>query len=584
MATQTRPAGGTAMFSGKGQGVVKGYAIGRAVIMGASSLEVAHYRINVDAVDEECERLCEAMDQAHDDIEQLIAHLPADAPPEMAGLLGVHALLLNDPLLRSQTVDLIRERLYNAEWALTTQGQVLLERFAAMQDEYLRERGSDVRQVIERVLRRLSGQHQSDLQHHWVGDSQTDDLIVVARDIAPADMLGLREAKFAAFLTDLGGPTSHTAIVARSLNVPAVVGLGGFRALVREGDTLIVDGFTGSVMVNPPEQVLCEYQARQRDFLETRSKLESLRSAPALTLDGVRIHLEANIELPEEAKEAFEAGADGIGLFRSEFLFMGRQSLPDEEEQFEAYRTVLETMKGKPVTIRTLDIGADKVLDGDQTVATNPALGLRAVRYCLAHPELFQTQLRALLRASVYGTLRILVPMISTTAEVLAVRRAIAQAEQTLADQGIAHHKNIQLGAMVEVPAMAIAIEPFANCVDFLSIGTNDLIQYVMAIDRGDSDVAELYDPLHPAVLRLIAFTINAGERFNIPVSVCGEMAGDSRLSRLLLGLGLTRFSMHPAQLLDVKGEIIASHSTALRTQLAPVLNRGERLDLSFLG
>ncbi len=504
--------------------MVKGYAIGRAAIMGAATLEVPHYRIARTAVQAECERLCSAMDRARNEVSSLAANLPADAPKEMAGLLGVHALLLDDPMLRSQTEALIHERLYNAEWALTTQGQSLLEQFSVMPDEYLRERGSDIRQVIERVLGLLSGNQQPTLQSDWNGDEQAEALIVVARDIAPADMLGLRGAKFAAFLTDLGGPTSHTAIVARSLNVPAVVGLGGFRALVRDGDLLIVDGFTGAVMVNPPETVLKEYQDKQREFLDARAKLDFLRNSEAITLDGIRVHLEANIELPEEAEDAYAAGADGIGLFRSEFLFMGRQTLPTEDEQFHAYRSVLETMKGKPVTIRTLDIGGDKVLDGEQTVATNPALGLRAVRYCLAHPELFQTQLRALLRASMFGSLRILVPMISSMAEVIAVRKALLQAQSDLSAIGIPYRTDIQLGAMVEVPATAIAIEPFAANLDFLSIGTNDLIQYVMAVDRGDSEVADLYDPLHPAVLRLIAHTINAGERFNIPVSVCGEM------------------------------------------------------------
>lgn len=579
MANQTEAVRGTAMLSGKGQGVVNGYAIGRAVIIGASSLEVPHYRIAPESVQAECDRLFSAMDGAKHDIQKLIANLPTDAPKEMAGLLGVHALLLEDTLLRTQTAELIAERLYNAAWALTTQGQSLLERFSAMPDEYLRERGSDVRQVIERVVSLLSGHHTPLAQPQWLGDDEeAEALIVVARDISPADMLGLRGAKFAAFLTDLGGPTSHTAIVARSLNVPAVVGLGGFRTLVREGDLLIVDGFTGAVMVNPSKKILSEYKAKQQGFLDTRVQLESLRNAPAVTLDGVTVKLEANIELPEEAQAAYAAGADGIGLFRSEFLFMGRQSLPSEEEQFEAYRTVLETMKGKPVTIRTLDIGADKVLDGEQTVATNPALGLRAVRYCLANPELFQTQLRAMLRASVYGCLRILVPMISSMDEIVAVRKAILQAQAELSVLNIPYQTNIALGAMVEVPAMAIAIEPFAANLDFLSIGTNDLIQYVMAIDRGDSDVADLYDPLHPAVLRLIANTINAGQRFNVPVSVCGEMGGDARLTKLLLSLGLTQFSMHPAQLLDVKREVLRTHSQALHEQIAAVLNRGERL------
>ncbi|MGO3891403.1 MAG: phosphoenolpyruvate--protein phosphotransferase [Paenalcaligenes sp.] len=571
----------SAMLCAQGQGVVRGYAIGRAVVMGAAALEVPHYRVAVEVVEQECVRLCAAMDKARDEVTALASGLPLDAPKEMASLLGVHVLLLDDPQLRSQTMSLIRERFYNAEWALTTQGQLLQEQFSAMEDEYLRERGADIRQVIERVLLLLSGG--KPLTLNALDQSGDEPLIVVARDIAPADMMGLREAKFAAFLTDLGGPTSHTAIVARSMAVPAVVGLGNFRSLVRDGDMLIVDGFTGAVMVNPSALVLEEYRQKQAEFALARESLASLRDAPSVTLDGITVHLEANIELPEEAEHALAAGAQGIGLFRSEFLFMGRSTLPDEEEQFHAYKAVLEAMQGKPVTIRTLDIGADKVLDGEQTVATNPALGLRAVRYCLANPDLFQTQLRALLRASVHGTLRILVPMISSIKEVIAVRQAISEAKQSLASQGITVASNIQLGAMVEVPAIAIAIEPFAETLDFLSIGTNDLIQYIMAVDRGDSEVADLYDPQHPAVLRVIAQTINAGERFNTPVSVCGEMAGDPTLTRLLLGLGLTRFSMHAAQLLDVKREIVTAHSNALRTKVAGALNRAERLDLAIL-
>ncbi|HUG56904.1 MAG TPA: phosphoenolpyruvate--protein phosphotransferase, partial [Candidimonas sp.] len=406
---------------------------------------------------------------------------------------------------------------------------------------------------------------------------------VVARDISPADMLRLRDARFAGFLTDLGGPTSHTAIVARSMNVPAVVGLGHIRMLVRDGDVLVADGFKGVVLVNPSPQVLQEYRQRQADYASERAELALLRDAPSVTLDGIQIKLEANIELPEEAVAAMQAGADGIGLFRSEFLFMGRRDLPTEEEQYQAYSSVVKTMAGRPVTIRTLDLGADKTLDGDVTVATNPALGLRAIRYCLANPEIFATQLKALLRASLHGHVRILIPMISHMHEVRATRQAIEAACQELDASGVPYGRDISLGAMVEIPAMAIAIEPFAETLDFLSIGTNDLIQYTLAIDRGDSEVADLYDPMHPAVLRLIAHTINAAERAGIPVAVCGEIAGDSRVTRMLLGLGLKEFSMHPQQLLDVKKEVRQAHSNALRVKVASALNRAERIDLEAL-
>lgn len=570
----------TAMCTVTGQGVVNGYAIGKAAVMGAAALEVPHYYIDESAVAEECERLNKAIDQARSDLLLITDHLPVDAPREIAPLLEVHRLLLDDPLLREQSAQFIKERLYNAEWALTIQGQTLITQFEQMDDVYLRERSADIRQVIERVLFILTGQgdHSDALAVH--SSPNDSGLIVVARDISPADMLRLRKGRFSAFLTDLGGPTSHTAIVARSMNIPAIVGLGDLRRLVRDGDMLIVDGFKGVVMINPSEQILQQYRQLQAQHLQQREQLSQLRGTSAVTLDGIKIQLEANIELPHEADEAFEVGADSIGLFRSEFLFLGRSDLPSEQEQYEAYSAVVKAMQGRPVTIRTLDIGADKTLDGDQTVATNPALGLRAIRYCLAHPELFQTQLRALLRASKFGLVRILIPMVSTIEELRAVRKALAQAESSLISDGVDHACHIELGAMVEVPAIAIAIEPFAQSVDFLSIGTNDLIQYVMAVDRTDAEVASLYDPMHPAVLRLIAHTINTAENYGIPVSVCGEMAGDVRLTRMLLGLGLRRFSMPAAHIPTIKQEILTSHSEALRIKVATALNRAERIDL----
>ncbi|MEO6960195.1 MAG: phosphoenolpyruvate--protein phosphotransferase [Burkholderiaceae bacterium] len=565
----------------QGQGVVKGYAIGRAVVMGAAALEVAHYRIHPDNVQSECERLREAVQNACDELQSMASGLSDDAPRELGALLTVHGMLLADPMLSQLACELIVQRHYNAEWALTTQGQILGEQFAAMEDAYLRERGADIRQVIERVLRVLSG---STALLPDLSTLDSDDcLIVVARDISPADMLRLRGGRFGAFLTDLGGPTSHTAIVARSMNVPAVVGLGHIRALVRDGDILIADGSTGAVLINPPLNVLNEYRRRQEAFADERAELGLLRDAPAITLDGITIRLEANIELPEEAVAALAAGADGIGLFRSEFLFMGRPDLPGEEEQYQAYASVVKTMAGRPVTIRTLDLGSDKSLDGEKTVATNPALGLRAIRYCLANPEIFATQLRALLRASLHGRIRILIPMISHMHEVYATRRAIAAAARELDARGEAYAVNIELGAMVEIPAIAIAIDPFVENLDFLSIGTNDLIQYTLAVDRGDNDVAGLYDPMHPAVLRLISHTINAGERAGKPVAICGEMAGDASITRMLLGLGLTEFSMHPQQMLDVKKEIRLSHSNALRVKVAAALNRAQRIDLAAL-
>ena len=578
--TQSAQAG-SPMMCLYGQGVARGYAIGRVVVLGATALEVSHYRIAEDQIQAEKSRLTNALATTQREMHEMAANLPADAPRELAALLSVHGMLLSDPLLADQAVALIAEKHYNAEWALTAQGQILAEQFAAIEDEYLRERGSDVRQVIERVLQVLSGSQQVLALNH---EADADEhLIVVAHDISPADMIRLRGARFAGFATDLGGATSHTAIVARSLGVPAVVALGHVRTLVRDGDMVVVDGAHGTILVNPSRQALEQYRRLQQLYLNERAELSLLKDVPAETLDGMLIELEANIELPDEAALAVANGATGIGLFRSEFLFMGRGDLPTEQEQFEAYLSVVTTMQHRPVTIRTLDLGADKTLDGEATVATNPALGLRAIRYCLAHPELFATQLRAILRASAHGTVRILIPMVAHMHEVHATRAAIASAKRELDERGQAYDDDLLVGAMVEVPATAIAIEPFAEALDFLSIGTNDLIQYTLAIDRADNEVAALYDPLHPAVLRLIANTINAGERLGKPVAVCGEMAGDSQLTRLLLGLGLKNFSMHAQQLLDVKREIRGAHSNALRLKVANALNRASEIDPATL-
>lgn len=571
----------TAMLALHGQGVSRGYAIGRAVVMGAAALEVSHYRIGDDEVDSECQRLEQAIRVAAEELEALAANLPPDVPKELGAILQVHSLLLSDSALSAEPLTLIRERHYNAEWALTAQGQLVAEQFAAMDDEYMRERAADIRQVVERVLHALRGGNPDRKRLHGV--EHDEPLIVVAHDISPADMVKLRGGRFAAFATDLGGGTSHTAIVARSMGVPAVVTLGVARTVVRDGDLLILDGHSGVLLVNPPEHVLAEYRIRQGDYARERAGLASLKGVPAITLDGVVVSMQANIELPEEAQAAVDAGAEGIGLFRSEFLFLGRKDLPSEEEQYEAYASVVRTLNGCPVTIRTLDLGADKALDGEATVATNPALGRRAIRYCLAHPELFATQLRAILRASAHGRVRILIPMVSNLREVRAAYAAIEAAKRELDARGQPYASQVEVGGMVEVPAVAIAIEPFAEALDFLSIGTNDLIQYTLAIDRGDPEVAPLYDPLHPAVLRLLSATINAGARKGIPVSVCGEMAGDTDLTRLLLGLGLTQFSMPAQQLLDVKHEILHAHSNALRTKVAGILNRASEPDLTLL-
>ncbi len=403
---------------------------------------------------------------------------------------------------------------------------------------------------------------------------------MVARDISPADMLQFRDRSFIGFATDVGGQNSHTAIVARSLDIPAVVGMSFASTLVMQDDWVIIDGDAGVVIVNPPTLILTQYRKLQANQIQARKRLNKLKKTPAITKDGTAIALLANIELPDDCPFAIESGANGVGLFRSEFLFMGRNDyinkLPSEDEQFEQYRKAVVAMKGYPVTIRTIDIGADKQLDSADQTALNPALGMRAIRYCLAEPLLFLTQLRAILRASVYGKVKLLIPMLAHAFEIDQALAMIEQAKAQLREANIPFDHAIQVGAMIEIPAAALALPMFVKRLDFLSIGTNDLIQYTLAIDRVDHEVAHLYNPLHPAVLQLISMTIKAGRRAGVSVSVCGEMAGDIKHTRLLLGMGLREFSMHPAQLLSVKQEILNSDLTVLTDQAKKILRAVE--------
>jgi phosphotransferase system enzyme I (PtsI) len=463
-------------------------------------------------------------------------------------------MILNDSMLSVAPRELVRLRHWNAEWALVHQMELLVGRFEEIEDTYLRERKADVQQVVERVLKAMLG-----TGHLPAPPEHEEDIIVVAHDFSPADMILFKQHRFAGFVTDLGGVTSHTAIVARSLNLPAIVGLHHARHMIRENELLIVDGATGVLIVNPDRQVLAEYELRRSQFELERQKLKRLKTTPSATLEGIAVELHANIELPEDVEQALEAGAMGVGLFRTEFLFLNRDDLPDEDEQFEAYRQVVQAMNGEPVTIRTLDLGADKTLNGEQFAGPNPALGLRAIRLCLAEPQMFLTQLRAILRASHYGQVRLLVPMIAHAHEIDQVLHYVAIARDTLAHAGTPFDPKVPVGGMIEIPAAALAVASFMKKLDFLSIGTNDLIQYTLAIDRTDDTVAHLYDPLHPAILYLVAHTIRAATKAGVPVAVCGEMAGETALTRLLLGLGLRQFSMHPAQLLAVKQQVLRS-------------------------
>lgn len=501
----------------------------------------------------------------------------------MGAFLDVHALILDDVALTIKPLQLIRERRYNAAWALTTHLDELLEQFSEIEDPYLKERGADFRQVVERVLVALNGTQESagQLVKPFL-DRANADVIVVAHDIAPHDMLRFKDLNFCAFVTDLGGRNSHTAIVARSLDIPAAVGVKQASSLIRQDDWLIVDGERGIVIVDPTPQILEEYRHRQSENLLAKKKLQLLKYTPTRTIDGVPISLMANIELPEDAASAVEGGAVGVGLFRSEFLFMNRKGeLPGEEEQFIAYRKTVEAMQGLPVSIRTIDIGADKSLDGefDTVTPSISPLGLRAIRWSLTEPEIFLTQLRAILRASAFGQAQILVPMLAQVHEINQTLELIQIAKQQLDERSIAYNPAIKVGAMIELPAAAMVLPLFIKRFNFLSIGTNDLIQYTLGIDRADSSVAHLYDPLHPAVLKLIASVIKEAKEAKIAVSVCGEMAGDAKLARLLLAMGLTDFSMHASQLLTVKKEILRSDISRLTDLLPEVLQAFEPED-----
>jgi len=541
-----------ASFTLHGAGVSGGIAIGRAHLVSTARLEVAHYEIAPQGIEAEIERFDRAIAQVHGELTALQTSMPAGALAEMKAILSLHAMLLADANLSSVPRDLIRNRRCNAEWALVMQMDYLISQFEAIEDLYLRERKQDIVQVVERVLKAMLG-----TGHAPSAPSHEEDLIVVAHDLSPADMILFKQHQYAGFVTDLGGVTSHTAIVARSLNIPAIVGLHHARSMIREGEAVIVDGREGVLIVNPGGQVLEEYRERSRAIGIERQKLKRLRTARSATMDGVAVELQANIELPQDVKEVKEAGAAGIGLFRSEFLFLNRDDLPSEDEQFEAYRAVADAMDGRTVTIRTLDLGADKSINGAGRGGPNPALGLRAIRFCLAEPQMFQTQLRAILRASRYGKIRLLIPMLAHAHEVEQTLAAVRHAKETLDDQKIRYDQRIAIGGMIEVPAAALSLRYFVRDLDFLSIGTNDLIQYTLAIDRTDDTVAHLYDPLHPAVLQLIAQTIRSAKRAKIPVAVCGEMAGDVAMTRILLGFGLREFSMHPAQLLAIKQQIL---------------------------
>lgn len=564
-------------FSIHGVGVSSGIAIGRAHLVSNALLEVVHYQVTPDLVEEEIQRFSEAIQTVKHDLEQVRAQLPKNAPAELAAFISTHLAMLNDKSLSEAPKEIIRNEQCNAEWAIKQQMDDIVEQFDAIEDAYLRERKHDVVQVVERIIKVLLGHPSQSPSQSKEKQQQENATILVAHDISPADAIQFKQHQFAAFITDVGGVTSHTAILARSLNIPSIVALQRARDLINDGEIIIVDGTLGVVIVSPSKEILAEYELKQDQWQLEQQKLQRIKTTKAVTMDGTGIDLYANIEVPEDVITVKASGATGIGLYRTEFLFMNRREMPDEEEQFIAYKHVAEAMQGMPVTIRTLDLGADKQMNPD-TVSNcaNPALGLRAVRFCLSEPQVFHTQFRALLRASHYGNIKILIPMLSNLTELRQSKLLLERAKESLRKEGTPFNEHITLGGMIEVPAAAINAEAFAKELDFLSIGTNDLIQYTLAIDRTDDAVAHLYNPLHPAVLKLIHLTIQAAEKYNIGLSICGEMAGDIKLTRLLIGMGMRQLSMHPSNILSVKQQILHSQMIRLNKQVKKLLNLRE--------
>jgi phosphotransferase system enzyme I (PtsI) len=566
-------------FTLHGIAVSSGIAIGHAHLVSHTSLEVAHYVLPKAFVAEEIARLEAALQATREELANLRSSRPTQVAAEFDAFLDLHLMLLDDEHISHAARAMIERESCNAEWALKVQMDALVVQFEAFEDAYLRERKSDVVQVVERVLKQLSGQpgHVPPPSNHGLST------ILIAHDLSPADLIQFKSHQYAAFLTDLGGATSHTAIVARGLNTPCIVGLHHARELIREDDLIVVDGDQGVIIVNPDRHISAEYRLRQSQWELERKKLKRLRSTRANTLDGISVELQANIEMPYDVPEARENGATGVGLFRSEFLFLNRDDLPGEDEQFEAYRAVAEGMDGLPVTIRTFDLGADKQIKGVERVASNPALGLRAIRLCLAEPQLFQTQLRALLRASVYGNVKILVPMLSSASEINQTLQLISGVKQRLDAEGISYNREVAIGGMIEIPAAALALNVFIRKLDFLSIGTNDLIQYTLAIDRTDEEVAHLYDPLHPAILYLLAHVIGSANKAGKPISVCGEMAGELEYTRLLLGFGLRQFSMQAGQLLGVKQRVLTTSLSAIAPLVQKILRSDDPMKIRDL-
>ena len=565
-------------FNIHGVPVSNGIAIGKAHLISNALLEIVHYQLNKHEVPNEIKRLTRAINEVRKDLLKIKKQLQKDSPEEFSAFIDTHLMILADKNFSEKPKRIISKDSCNAEWALKKQMDFFVSKFEQIKDEYIKERKDDVIQVVERILKVLLGHPNQ--ANQIKKESST---ILIAHDISPADALQFKKHQYAAFLTDMGGATSHTAILAKSLNIPSIVALQNARSLIKNNEQIIVDGNQGIVIINPSKDILEEYQVRQNLWAIEQKKLSKIKNIQCKTLNNEKIELLANIEVPGDISSVKDNRASGIGLFRTEFLFMNRKELPNEEEQFEIYKSVAKSMKDKTVVIRTLDSGADKLTSADTTISSNPALGLRAIRLCLSEPQLFNIQLRAILRASRFGKIKMLIPMLSSLSELRQTKLLIKRAKRSLSNEKILYNNNIKIGGMIEVPAVAINAEVFAQELDFLSIGTNDLIQYTLAIDRTDDRVSHLYNSLHPAILKLIDITIKAGKKHNKEVSICGEMAGDSRLTKFLLGMGLRHFSMHPSRILGVKKQVLNSNTQRLKLWSAKILKTKESENIETL-
>ena len=550
----------------------KGIAIGRAHLILRGMTEVPQYNIIADELAAETTRFDNAIKASRRQLEQLRSAIPENAPTELGAFISLHLMLLTDATLSREPADIIQEQKINAEWALKLQTDKLSQQFDEIDDAYLRERKQDMLQVVERIHNNLVGQsNELNLETNLL-----EDTILIAHDLSPADTVHFKEQRIAGFVTDAGGPTSHTAILGRSLDIPSVIGLRNARDLISENEWVIVDGINGVLIINPDDTVLAEYRGHMREYKNRKRALNKLKKTAATTEDGLNIELLANIESTEDIKQLHGAGADGVGLFRSEYLYLNRDTLPTEDEQYEVYSTLIKKLKGKQLTIRTVDLGVDKNprwfgQNATPNGSLNPALGLTGIRLCLAEPVMFRTQMRAILRAAAHGKVNMMWPMVASLTELRQCIVHFETAKRQLAERG-EEYGEVSLGCMIEIPSAALTVGSLLKLVDFISIGTNDLIQYTLSVDRGDDSVSHLYQPGHPAVLKLLQHIIRTANRMGKSVSVCGEMAGDSTYTRLLLGMGLRRFSMNPSNLLTIKDIVLRSHTGRLEEESAKLM------------